>query len=153
MFPTIMSLLAVESESMLESIVDYELLNRNMTGIIQIGAKAAANGDAVAKGIFDNVGISVGKSAAGCIRRLSFENFGTETAPIDIVQVGSVWHKIPYEGMSDAFINTAMELSGKSCRIVKLKTPPAAGGVLWAKEMVEGKPPSSAFRADFWKQM
>lgn len=153
MFPLLSKLLNVTSENILEAIDNYNLLHRNMTDIIKLGAKAAVEGDEVAKGIFDGAGISVGKSAAGCIRRLSFANRGTPEKPIDIVQVGSVWHKIPYKGMSEAFLKTATELSGKTCRIIELKTPAAAGGVLWAKEIADGKTPSLEYRQNFWKQM
>ncbi|MCL1844700.1 MAG: hypothetical protein FWF77_02240 [Defluviitaleaceae bacterium] len=153
MFPRIMGLLDVRPDNLLITIVDYEVLNKNMTEIIKIGAKAAVEDDMVAKSIFDNAGVSIGKSAAGCIRRLCFETAGTEANPIEIVQVGSVWHKTPYDGMSDSFIKTASALSGKHCKIVKLKTPPAAGGVLWAKEIADGKSPSPAFRKSFWKQL
>ncbi|MCL1878081.1 MAG: hypothetical protein FWF80_04420 [Defluviitaleaceae bacterium] len=154
MFQPVMKHLGVTPKDMLEAIVKWEFLSpSNMIDIIKIGASSAAEGDRVAREIFDGMGISIGKSAAGCIRRLSFEKAGTESAPIEIVQVGSIWHKILYEGMSDTFIKTVTELCGKHCRLVKLKTPPAVGGIFWAKEIADGKSPSLAFRTDFWKQM
>ena len=138
MFPRALDLLGAGPDGLLTTVSDDDLLRRNTVGIIQIGAAAASDGDAVAKDIFDGVGASIGKSAAGCIRRLCFENHGGEGAPIDIVLVGSVWHKIGYTGMIEAFVRTARELSGKRCRPVKLEAPAAVGGVLWAREVADG---------------
>ncbi|MCL2357186.1 MAG: hypothetical protein FWC70_08520 [Defluviitaleaceae bacterium] len=153
MFPLVRKLLGITDENMLETIAEYDFLRRNMTDIVKIGAKAAVDGDEVAKSIFDDAGSSVGKSVAGCIRRLAFKGMGTPELPINVVQVGSVWHKVPYRGMSEVFLKTAVELSGRHCRIIELKTPAAAGGVLWAKELADGIPPSPEYRKIFWKQM
>ena len=147
MFAPVLELLGAGPDDLLATVGDDELLSRNTVDIIQVGAKAAVDGDAVAMGIFDGVGVSVGKSAAGCIRRLSFHKYGNdEAAPIDIALVGSIWHKIPYGGMAAAFIKTARELGGKYCRAIKLEAPAAAGGVLWAKEIRDGAPVEPAYR-------
>jgi N-acetylglucosamine kinase-like BadF-type ATPase len=141
MFPPVMELLQAKPDDLLSVICDYELLHRHMTEIIKIGERCALDGDEAAKYIFDSVGESIGKSAAGCIRNLSFENTGT----IDVVQVGSVW-KTSYEGMNAAFLKTTQELSGKKCRCIQLKTSAAAGGVLWAKEIFDGTIPTADYR-------
>ena len=146
MFSPIMELLGAKPGDMLTVVSDYELLNRHTVEIIQLGARAAKGGDRLAQEIFDAVGVSVGRSAAGCILHLSFEGFGTPEAPIDIVQVGSIWYKIPYEGMNEAFLRTAQELSGKRCRPIKMDATAAAGGVLWAKEIADGKPVPAGYR-------
>lgn len=138
-FNEILYLLGSSPENLLEVIGNYELLHKNMTDIIKTGANAALDGDETAQKIFDDIGESIGKSAAGCIRKLSFSN------TVDIVLAGSIWFKIPYEGMNTAFLKTAQELSGKHCRIVKLEAPPAVGGVLWAKEIADGFPPAKSF--------
>jgi len=138
MFPDLITLLAADPNDMLTTASNYDAIYRNTVEIIQIGAKAAANGDPVAISIFDGVGESIGRSAAGCMCRLAFEKYGTDDNPIDIVLVGSIWHKVPYKGMSAAFLNTAQDLSGKRCRLIKMDAPAAVGGVLWAKEISAG---------------
>lgn len=147
MFDQVFKLLDVKLENLAELLSDYECLHKHMTEIIKIGAKAAMLGDTVAKRLFDDVGISIGKSAAGCIRRLGFE--GTPENPVDIVQVGSIWHKIPYQGMNAAFLKTTRELSKKHIRLVKLQVPAAVGGVFWAKEIADGTAPSAEFLERF----
>ncbi|MCL1843103.1 MAG: hypothetical protein FWF79_04765 [Defluviitaleaceae bacterium] len=145
MFADVMRLIDANPQDLSAVISDYPALEKHMTDIIKIGVKAALAGDAVAKKIFDDVGISIAKSAAGCIRNLGFKGFGTEENPIDIIKVGTIW-KIPYDGMNAAFIKTVSELSGKTCRIVNLKAPAAAGGVLWAKEIADGIVPDPEYR-------
>jgi N-acetylglucosamine kinase-like BadF-type ATPase len=146
MFQPVMSHLGVDPADLLTVVSDPRPLYQHSKVLIQIGAKAASEGDVTAKAIFDNIGVSIGQSAAGCIRNLSFENFGTAESPIDIVPIGSLWHKVPYEGMASAFLRTVEALSGKKCRVVNMKAPPAAGGVLWAKEIADEKPVSVGFR-------
>jgi len=133
MFAPVMDLLGVKQEDLLEVTGDGTLVRKNMADIIQIGAKAAQAGDTLAMEVFDNVGKNIGQGAAGCIKHLSF---GNET--VDVVLVGSIWNKIPYEGMSKVFVETAEALSGKKIHPVKLEAPPAVGGVLWAKEIADG---------------
>ena len=146
MFPLLMDLLKADPLDMLTLVSDYNLLNKHTVDIIQIGSNAAVAGDTAAQGIFDNVGISIGRSAAGCIRSLSFEGFGTSETPIDIVLVGSIWHKVPYEGMLASFVQTVTDLSGKHCRCITLQSPSATGGVLWAKEIADGVPVAAEYR-------
>ena len=146
MFAPLLQLLGATQENLIETVCDWDLLYRNTKEIIKIGAQAAVEGDAVAEKIFDSVGVSIAKSAAGAIKRLSFDGFGTAKNPIDIVQVGSIWHKIPYQGMSEIFLKTVQELSGKTCRIVKLEATAALGGVFWAKEIADGIAPSAEYR-------
>ena len=146
MFAPIMEMLGADPDDMLTLVSDHELLGRHSIDIIQTAAKAAIDGDALARGIFDAVGASVGQTAAGCIRRLSFEGFGTPDNPIDVVQVGSIWYRVAYDGMNKSFLQTVQALSGKSCRTVRLDAPAAVGGVLWAKEVADGKPAEAAYR-------
>jgi len=146
MFPQLMDLLKANPADMLTLVSDSDLLSKHTINIIQIGSNAAVAGDAVAKGIFDNVGLSIGRSAAGCIRSLSFEGLGTAQAPIDIVLVGSIWHEIPYKGMQATFMQTVQGLSGQHCRPIILQSPSATGGVLWAKEIADGIPVTADYR-------
>ncbi|MCL2225138.1 MAG: N-acetylglucosamine kinase [Defluviitaleaceae bacterium] len=142
MFPEVLKILGAQPADLRAVIGNYELLHRNMTAIIKAAATAAENSDSTACKIFDHIGESIGKSAAGCIRKLSFSS----SRPIEIVQVGSIWFKIPYPGMNDTFLKTTQSLSGKTCRIVKLNAPAAAGGILWAKELAHNAPPPRSFR-------
>jgi N-acetylglucosamine kinase-like BadF-type ATPase len=147
MFPRVMELLKIKPEDLLTLISDYGRLQKYMTEIIKIGSAAAVEGDAIAKKIFDDIGETIGRSAAGCIRRLSLDN------EVDIVQVGSIWHKIAYNGMNASFLKTVCELSGKNCRIIKLKAPAAVGGVFWAKEISAGVPADAVFRKKVLKDV
>lgn len=149
MFPPVMKLLGVRIENLLSLLSDYTTLSRYMTDITKICAQAAVDGDDVAKKILDDIGISIGKSAAGCIRKLVF----AETDEIDIVQVGSIWFKVLYEGMNAAFLRTTQELSGRHCRPIKLDASSAFGGVLWAKEIADGVAPSAATRESFLEEL
>ena len=146
MFDAVLKILHAEPHDLLSVMGDYDMLTMYMRDIIKLGAKAAVNGDETAKKIFDSVGESIAKSAAGCIKRLDFAGQGTANDPITIVQVGSIWHKIPYEGMNATFLKTVQKLSGKQCRLIPLDTTAAVGGVLWAKEIFDCKIPSSTFR-------
>jgi N-acetylglucosamine kinase-like BadF-type ATPase len=142
MFPRIMKLLDAKPEDLLSVICDYSLMQNNSTDIIRICAEAAEEGDGTAKKIFNDMGISIGKSVAGCIKKLRFEN----EKSINIVQVGSIWHKTPHN-ISEIFLKTSEEFSGRKCRIVKFETTAAAGGILWAKEILDGVIPNAKFRA------
>jgi len=136
MFTQVLELLNAKPRDLLAIIADYDLLHRNMTALIQLAGSAAESGDAVAGQIFTQVGESVGKSAAGCIRNLSFTAGATPQSPLEVVLVGSIWHKVPYPGMIHAFAKTTETLTGKHIRTVKLEAPPAMGGVKWAGEML-----------------
>jgi len=146
MFAQIMELLEAAPEDLLTVVSDSGLLSRNTVDIIKIGSQAALDGDDVAKKIFDDIGVCIGKSAAGCLRHLSFKGFGTAENPIEIVQIGSIWHKVPYEGMNTSFLRTVQGLSGKHCSLIKLEAPPAVGGILWAKEIADNVPVASGYR-------
>ncbi|MCL2198471.1 MAG: hypothetical protein FWB80_06070 [Defluviitaleaceae bacterium] len=146
MFDDVLKLLNAEPHDLRSVICDYDMLTKHMRDMIKLCAKAAVEGDKIAKKIFDDIGISIGKSAAGCIKRLGFQGQGTSEAPITIVQVGSIWHKIPYPGMNAAFLKTVQDLSGKQCKILPLKTTSAAGGVLWAKEIADIEIPTALFK-------
>ncbi|MCL1885076.1 MAG: hypothetical protein FWF81_15130 [Defluviitaleaceae bacterium] len=142
MFPKVMELLSIQPEDILGILGNYELLHANMTKINIIAGDAAAKGDKVAQAIFDDIGETIGKSAAGCIRHLTFD----DSSPIDIVLIGSIWHKVPYPKMNETFLETAQKLSGKTFRLLKPDAPAAAGGVLWAKEIFDNAPVDSDYR-------
>lgn len=146
MFPQVVDLLNIDTDDLLTVVSDYKFLFTYSTQIIQICAKAALDGDMVAQNIFDRSGRNIGESTAGCIRRLSFEGFGTKESPIDIIKVGSLWHKVPYQGMVNSFLQTVERLSGKQCHLINPEAPAAVGGVLWAKELADGNPVTAAYR-------
>jgi N-acetylglucosamine kinase-like BadF-type ATPase len=153
MYADVLALFKAKPEDLLTVLDDWKMLAWFMTDIIKACVKAALSGDEVARRIFDNVGISIAEAAAGCIRRLTFGSMGTVDKPIEIVQVGSLWHKVPYEGMHNAFMKTVQELSGKYCRIAKLEVSPAVGGVLWAKEIADGASPPPEFKRTLLQTM
>lgn len=138
LFAPVMTQLGIQPDDLLSAVGEHTLLRRNMKDIIQLADQAACAGDAVAKKIFDTMGTTMGHSAAGCIRRLSFGGMGTVSHPLQIVLVGSIWHKINYSGLKESFLQTTQELSQKSVQLVPLMAPAAVGGVLWAKEMLSG---------------
>jgi N-acetylglucosamine kinase-like BadF-type ATPase len=115
-------------------ICDYALLHKHMKEIIKIGAQCAVEGDKLAKQIFDDVAVSIAKSVAGCIKRLSFAEKQYEESPIDVIQVGSIWN-INYKEINSVFLKNAEKYSGRICRLIKLEHTAAVGGVLWAKEI------------------
>ena len=132
MFEPILQLLDTKQEDLLTVVSDWNHLNKHTVEIIQLAANAALSDDAVAKKIFDDVGENIGQGAAGCINRLSFSD------TVDVVLVGSIWHKVPYEGMLKTFVATTEAFSSKKCNPIKLEAPSAVGGVLWAKEIADG---------------
>lgn len=118
----------------------------NAPHVIQIANRHAKDGDEIAKGIFDSAGEEIGKSAAGCISKLSFKGVGTDENPIGIALAGTIWKKVDYSGMIEKLMYTIAKLCGKKSLPILLNVPPALGGVIWAKEILEGKPVLPGFR-------
>jgi len=129
MFNDVLELLNTSPEGLPVVISEYEPLDAKMKEIIAIGARAAYDGDSVARKIFADVGKSIGQAAAGCIKKLGF------SSSVDIVQIGSMWHKLPNTGMNEIFLKTTEELSGRACRVVKFTETAALGGVKWAMSL------------------
>jgi len=146
MFEPLLKLLGFGVEDLITLVSHNEVIYKYVKEIIIIGAEAAIKGDEVAKSIFDGVGISIAKSAAGCINHLKFNGYGTKENPIDIVFVGSIWNKVPYTGMREVFTKTVEELSGKCINIITSNASAAAGGALWGKEIADEKIPSVEYR-------
>ena len=146
MFPQVLEFLETTFDDLPLVLNNYALIHRNVKNINRLADKAAMNGDPVAMRIFDAVGESVARGVAGCTKRLSFKNMGTPDNPINMVLVGSIWQKIGYKGMHTTFMDTAKKLSGKHFKTVTMNAPPAVGGVLWAKELLDGAVPSLEFR-------
>jgi N-acetylglucosamine kinase-like BadF-type ATPase len=132
MFPKLMELLAAKPEDMLTLVSDSGLIHKNTIAIIQLCDKAAMEGDNTARLIFDAVGKTIGFSASGCIKNLTFKE-----SPIDIVLVGSIWQKIGYKGMKESFVSTVEGITSKKVNCITLDAPAAVGGVLWAKEKAD----------------
>jgi len=146
MFPKLLELLNANPDDLLSVISDYDLVQKNAVDIIQIANQAAHAGDLLAENIFDNVGSSIGFSASGCIKRLSFEGIGTLDNPLEVVLVGSIWNKVNYSGMPAVFSDTIYHITGKECRLIYLNVPVAIGGVLWAKEIADNASVTSSYR-------
>jgi N-acetylglucosamine kinase-like BadF-type ATPase len=133
LFPQLLELLNTAPEDLIVTVSDYQLLYRNTKSILQMADKEAQKGDPFAKRVFDDMGVVMGHSAAGCIRLLRYDD------NVDIVLVGSIWHKIAYGGMKEIFRKTVEDLTGKTITLLPLNAPAAVGGVLWANEMLLGK--------------
>ena len=125
---------------------DYKRLIGSTPHVIQIANRHAKNGDEVAAAIFDRVGEEIGKSAAGCISRLSFKGMGTDENPIGIALAGTIWQKVDYSGMLKKLMYTITNFCGKKSLPILLNVTPALGGVIWAKEILDKIPASSDFR-------
>ena len=147
MFPKMMEILNLTEDGLLEMAHDHWDLRRHTVDILQLADREAQKGDQTAMGIFDDMGMNMGLSAAGCAKLLNFGETGTEDQPLPVVLVGSIWHKIAYPGMKAVFEKTFKDLSTKTCQLIPLNAPAAVGGVLWAKEMLESKPVEKEYRA------
>jgi N-acetylglucosamine kinase-like BadF-type ATPase len=132
MFPQLMEILETDPDRLADTISDYHSLWGKTKAIMILAGQHAGEGDKVAQSVFDEMGVSMGESAAGCIRLLHFDQV------VDVVLVGSIWHKIPYGGMKNIFKNTVEVLTNKKLNMMPLNAPPAVGGVLWANEMLFG---------------
>ena len=146
MYADVLSHFACKPRELPELIGDRKRLYDNVPEVIQIANRAAKNGDLIAMEIFDNVGEEIGKSAAGCISKLSFRGMGTEENPIGIALAGTIWQKVDYRGMVEKLMYTISKLCGKKTEPILLDMPPALGGVIWAKEILDKKPASLEFR-------
>lgn len=92
--------------------------------------KLEKSGDAIAIRIMREVGRCLGRSAAGCVRELAFND------EVSIVLSGSVWTRGNSDNMQNAFINEFGACYGRAeLNIIKLTVPPAVGAVLWAYEL------------------
>ena len=146
MFADVLEHFACKPKELPQLIGDKQRLHENTPQVIQIANRAAKGGCMIAMEIFDSVGEEIGKSAAGCINKLSFEGMGTEENPIGIALAGTIWHKVDYRGMQVKLMYTVTKLCEKKCELILLNVPPALGGVLWAKEILDKKPASTEFR-------
>ena len=146
MFAYVLEFFSCKPKDLPDLISDKKRLYDSAPQIIQIANRAAKDGDLIAMEIFDRAGEEIGKSAAGCISKLSFESFGTDNNPIGVALAGTIWQKIDYRGMLEKFMYTVPKLSSKKCDPIFLNVPPALGGVMWAKEILDKKPVSLDFR-------
>jgi hypothetical protein len=87
------------------------------------------------------VGGQLALSAAGCIRGLNFDD------EVDVILAGSVWLKATNPAMLQEFKLLVERLTGKNCKFITLKAPPATGAVLWAIELANGEVPGVDIRA------
>jgi N-acetylglucosamine kinase-like BadF-type ATPase len=146
MFPELLGILNTSVEDLAEVARNFWGLGHLTVPILQLADREAQKGDAVAMKIFDDMGMNMGKSAAGCVKLLDFGGIGTDERPLPLVLVGSIWHKIAYTGMKVKFEETFRDLSKKACRLIPLNAPAAVGGVLWAKEILDGRPAEKKYR-------
>ena len=146
MFTDVLDFFSCKPKDLPQLINDKQKLHDNTPQVIQIANRAAKGGCMIAMEIFDSVGEEIGKSAAGCISKLSFEGMGTEKDPIGIALAGTIWQKVDYRGMQEKLMYTITKLCGKRCELILLNVPPALGGVIWAKEILDKKPASTEFR-------
>ena len=147
MFTEVLEFFSCKPRELPELIGDGKRLYANVPHVIQIANRAAKAGDMIAMEILDSVGEEIGKSAAGCISKLSFRGMGTDENPIGIALAGTIWQKVDYRGMVEKLIYTVSKLCGKKPHPIPLNTSPAVGGVIWAKEILDKKPVSQEFRS------
>ena len=96
--------------------------------------QTAEEGDAVARGILEHAGASLGASAALVARRL-----GMEELPAEVVLAGGV-----FRSNSRALLSTfEMEVrrSVPRAAVARLEVPPVVGAVLRAMELAGAEPP------------
>jgi len=148
-FPELISLLGLDADDLHRSlkVAIGNSLAKSAVGITKLMDDGAAAGDELAMSLFDGAGENAGRSAAGCIRSIGYDKWGTAERPVDIVLVGSIWNKIAYDGMRSAFFRTVQGLTGKECRIIMPEAPPVVGGVLRAKEASGSGRVAEQFRA------
>ena len=113
-------------EEFVLTIANDEQMSLYVSKINILLQQQATKRDAVAEHILKEVGIFLGKSAAGCVKRLTFHE------RIDIVFIGSVWVKGAYDGMKEAFEKTFSSLIDLPFSVTKLTSPPATGAIIWA---------------------
>jgi N-acetylglucosamine kinase-like BadF-type ATPase len=133
-FPEICSLLKVEPEQLGEFMMKYENVVAQSIGIIQCIDDGAMSGDPLAMEVLNEAGVSAAHSAAGCIKRMNMQGYGTVEKPIEIILVGSIWLRIIYDGMRNAFYNTVRSLVGQEIKLILLDVPPCTGAVMLAKQ-------------------
>ena len=146
-FPELIALLGLNVDDLHRSLkaIIGKTLSANAAGIIKIMDDNALAGDKVAMSLLDEAGECSGRSAAGCIRNMTFKE-GAKAGPVPIVLVGSIWNKLIYDGMRDAFLRTVQALSGRSCTLRLPEAPPVVGGILRAKEKADGKGVTEDYR-------
>ena len=141
-FPELESLLNLDPSDIHQSLnTALKSAETKSTDIIKIMDKAAQEGDNLAQSLFTQAGESAAKSAAGCIHRLAIQQ-----NTVQIILIGSIWNKIKYKGMRQAFQQTTEHLSNKQCRLLQPKAPPVVGSIFLAKELTTKKRPNPLFR-------
>ena len=108
--------------------------------VTQLLFAASEEGDAVARGIVEEVAEALARSAAGCAVRLRFDG------DIPVVLIGSVWTRGRHGPMMEHFRRCFERFAQKPCRLHVLEVPPAAGSVLWALELARGEVPDGKTR-------
>lgn len=101
----------------------------------------AREGDEIAREILTTIGTTLGHSALGAVRSLSF------TGTVEIVLAGSVWIKGDSSDMKDAFSRVLRE-EGLPFVLRPLSVPPATGALLWALELANGRVPDHETREE-----
>ena len=131
----------------LEAIHDGKALQTHVKEINIALQQAALAGDPAAISILEQTGDFLGRSAAGCIRLLSFGRH------VDIALIGSVWVKCAYGGMRAAFERALAQRVTQSLTIEALHAPPAAGAVVWALMLLPPQPSYSAVQQKVLPQL
>ena len=147
-FPELTSLVGIDESDVHRSLknIPGNTLKAKSAEIIKVMDWAALAGDDVAMRLFDDAGESAAKAAAGCIVKMGFPQADASSKPLPIVLIGSIWNKIIYDGMRDNFLRKTETLSGRGCSLVLPEAPPVTGGVMKAKEALDGKRVTEDFR-------
>ena len=143
LLPRMVALLGCGSAENFHEAVSVEYLEGRKTSALSILRElfaACDAGDGVAVDIVREVADALARSAAGCAVRLVFEG------AVPVVLIGSVWTKGRHPLMMDEFARRFEQYAQKRAELHILVVPPAAGSVIWALELVEGRLPSQGVR-------
>jgi len=134
LFPVVTDILNISDKYFLMEAISAILLSQkiNYTVLTLAVFSEAEKGDAVARNILSDVGLSCARSVAGAITNLKFDS------SVDVVLAGSVWVKGASPVMIEPFRKAVYNYSGKECQIIMLEVPPATGAVIWALELATG---------------
>jgi len=100
----------------------------------------ASKGDEVAIEILETMANNLARPVAGAITNLEFDD------EPEVVMIGSVYVKPTCQVLNNKFKELVNGYTGKNCKFNILSVPPAAGAIIGAKELYDGKFPDQAMR-------
>lgn len=107
----------------------------------------AQKGDCVAIEVLETMADNLAKAVSGAIVNL---DLGDKP---EVVMIGSVYVKPTCQVLNDKFKELVNKYTGKNCVFNKLQAPPAAGAIIWAKELYDGTFPNQDIRNQIIAQL